>query len=97
MDPKEKLYYLLSEFNKGNYSIITFCDQFSITYDTEINYNSLSETECLLFKELADVTARFSQYEEDLKLPNVFFNETQVKQKVEEVVKQLSIHDSPVP
>jgi len=91
MIPKEKLYYLLSEFKKGNYDTNTFCDLFTVTYNVETDYELLNAKEHELFRELAKVTARFSQFEEDLKLPNVFYDEHQVKQKVSDVIRELSI------
>ena len=72
MNVKEKLYYLLKEFKKGRYDTSAFCDQFTITYDTEVDYETLSALENKLFGELSVITARFSPYEEDLKIPNVY-------------------------
>ncbi len=89
MTPKEKLYYLLKEFLYGKYDANTFSDQFTTIYDTEVDYDTLSEIEMKLFGELCEITARFSSYEEDLKIPNAYFNEQQVKTKAEEVYKQL--------
>lgn len=91
MTEKEKLYYLLTEFNKGNYDIKTFCDQFTEIYDLELDYESLTNLEYQLFHDLKVMTARFSQYEEDLKMPNVYFSAEQVIAKINEVCKQLSI------
>ncbi len=89
MTSKEKLYYLLTEYQKGKYDTNTFCDQFTFIYNTEADYNMLSEAENKLFSELSIITARFSPYEEDLKLPNVYYSEQEVKFKVEEVVVKL--------
>lgn len=89
MTAKEKLYYLLTEFHKGSYDTNTFCDQFTIIYDTEIEYETLSEVEKDLFNELSVITARYSPYEEDLKIPNVYYSEQDVKSKVNEVMAKL--------
>lgn len=91
MTGKEKLYYLLVEFQKGNYSITTFCDLFSEIFELEINYDSLNNEEYKLFSDLETKTARFSEFEEDLKIPNVYFSAEQVKETINEVVNQLSI------
>ena len=89
MEAKEKLYYLLTEFQKGKYDTDIFCDQFTIVYDTEMDYGLLSEVENKLFNELSIITARFSPYEEDLKIPNVYYSEKEVKSKVREVLDRL--------
>lgn len=91
MTDKEKIYYLLTEFKKGNYDTNTFCDQFTVIYDTEVDYDKLSKIENELFSELSTITARFSPYEEDLKIPNVYYSEQEVKYKVEEVLAKLSL------
>ena len=91
MTGKEKLYYLLVEFQKGNYDIRTFCDQFSEIFELETNYDSLNKVEYQLFNDLETKTARFSEFEEDLKIPNVYFSAEQVKKKINEVLSQLSI------
>ena len=89
MTEKEKIYYLLTEFQKGKYDTNTFCDQFTVIYDTEVDYDSLSTVENELFNELSVITARFSPCEEDLKIPNVYYSEQEVKSKVEEVLTKL--------
>lgn len=91
MTGKEKLYYLLVEFQKGNYSIETFCNLFSEIFEMEIDYGSLNSVEYQLFNDLETKTARFSEFDEDLKIPNVYFSAEQVKETINEVVNQLSI------
>lgn len=90
MTAKEKLYYLLAEYQKGKYDMNTFCDQFTVIYNTEVDYDTLSKVENELFNELSTITARFSFYEEDLKIPNVYYSEQEVKSKVAEVMDKLS-------
>ncbi len=90
MNPIDKLYYLLREYRKGNYSDSIFCDQFTQVYNIELNYDMLEELEHKLFRELAEHTARFSEYEEDLTIPNVFYSGKDIKSKVEEVFQTLS-------
>lgn len=90
MTVKEKLYYLLYHYKDGEYDTNTFCDQFTIIYNTEVDYNTLSETEHKVFRELDRITSRFSPYKEDFKIPNLYHNEHEVKSKVEEVINRLS-------
>lgn len=89
MEPREKLYYLLSEYLSGNYDAETFCDIFTVTYDIEIDYNTLNTLEKLLFKELCTLTARFSSDEKDLEIRNVYVNERKVREKALQVYREL--------
>jgi hypothetical protein len=89
MIPKEELYYLLTEFQKGNYDEITFCDQFTIIYNTKVDYGTLSSDEYKLFGQLATLTSRFAPFEERVELPNVYYDEQDVKLKVDEIIKCL--------
>lgn len=89
MTYKEQLYYLLSEYIKGNYTTNDFCDQFGIIYNTKLDYDDLSNKEYDLFNKLTDITERFSPYEEDLKIPNVFKSETDVKDIAEKTYNAL--------
>lgn len=90
MTAKEKIYYLIAEYQKGKYDTNTFCDQFTVIYDTEVDYDTLSKVENELFYELSTITSRFSPYEDDLKIPNVYYSEWEVKSKVDQVMKKLS-------
>ena len=91
MTDKEKLYYLIKEFIKGNYTSTAFCDEFTVQYDIETDYSTLNDEENQCFSELSEITARFSDDAEDLKIPNLYFNEKQVKAKINEVAEKLSI------
>ena len=89
MNSKEKLYYLLCEFLTGNYDANSFCDQFTVEYDIETDYEELSELENTVFGKLCMVTSRYSSFEEDLKIPNVYANEQEVKDKAIETYNLL--------
>lgn len=93
MDAKEKLIYLVKEYIKGNYDTNTFCDQFTLVYDIETDYEVLTEQENVLFSQITQYTSRFSQYEEDLKIPNMYYNEKDVSDKVKEVARALNLED----
>ena len=81
MTSKEKLYYLLREYLVLNYDTNSFCDQFTVVYDIEIDYATLTEPENNIFSELCRVTSRFSPFKEDLEIPNAFANEQEVRNK----------------
>jgi hypothetical protein len=55
-----------------------------------VDYDTLSKVENELFNDLSTITARFSPYDEDLKMPNVYYSEQEVKTKVDEVLNRLS-------
>lgn len=84
MSTKDKLYFALKDFVTGNYRTEDFCSWFSILYFHELNYDDLNEIEYKLFNELANIADRFSPYEEDLIIPNVYFNEREVFEKAKE-------------
>ena len=91
MTEKEKLYYLVREYSKGNYKTKVFCDEFSNMYNIETDYAILSEVERRYFSDLCEITDRFSEYEDELAIPNMYYSETDVRNAVEKVVAALSI------
>ena len=89
MSPKEKIYYLIREYINGNYETEIFCDEYTQIFNIELDYDTLNEEQYKLLEELSVFTARFSPFEEDLKIPNVYFSEEQVVTKVKEVYNKL--------
>jgi hypothetical protein len=89
MDGKEKLIYLLEEYYKDNYSTDTFADEFSRIYNFETDDSSLSISENYIMNELSVITNRFSPFEEDLKIPHMYFSGDDVKKKATEVYLKL--------
>ncbi|EPR11511.1 hypothetical protein [Ruminiclostridium papyrosolvens] len=85
---KEKLYYLLTEYLQGNYDTKTFSDLISDTFNLELD-NSLTEIEIQVFGDLVSIACRFSPFEDDLKLPNVYFSDQQVRLKAQETWEKL--------
>lgn len=92
MDDKEKIYYLIREYVKGNYSTEVFCDEFTVIYNIEIDYDLLLPKEREYFRDLCSITSRFSADEEELKMLNVYCNETDVRKKISEIIKELNIN-----
>ena len=91
MNPKEKLFYLIREYNIGNYETEIFCDEYTQIFNVELDYDTLSEAEYDLLEGLSEFTARFSPFGEDLKIPNVYYDEKQVRAKASEVATKLNI------
>ena len=53
--------------------------------------DSLTEKEEQVFEDLMKITCRFSPFEEDLKIPNAFSDEQEVKDKVIETINILGL------
>ncbi|BCJ93588.1 hypothetical protein acsn021_11570 [Anaerocolumna cellulosilytica] len=91
MTVRNKLYYLIEHYLLGDYDTETFCEEFTDSINLELD-DTVNNFKLRLFKELSEITCRFSPYEEELKLGNVYFNENQVRSKVIEINAKLSEH-----
>ena len=91
MSVKEQLYYLIKHVKSGDYDINTFCDMFTNLVNLEMWKEEFTEEEKAAFNELNKYTSRFSPYEEDLKLPNVFYDEKTLKEQIDVIVENLEI------
>lgn len=86
MTEKEQLWYLIDKLLDDKYQIKDFCNEFTRIYDLEVDYDELSTLENKLFNELSSMTSRFSENEEDLKIPNMYYNEKDIISKAKEIV-----------
>lgn len=57
-------------------------------FDLEIDYDELSKEEYTILGNVSDMVARFSDSVEDLKSPNVYYSEKQIR---EEVTRSLEV------
>ncbi|MBI6871801.1 hypothetical protein [Clostridium aciditolerans] len=89
MNSKEKLQYLLEKYIKEKYDVNSFCEQFTVIYNLDTDYSTLSTVENSLFKELCEFTARYSPFEDDLAISNVYVNENQIRNKANDVYSKL--------
>ena len=88
---KRRLYWLIDQYLLGKIDEPFFCDEFYYSYDLEVDSNTLSNTEKVVFAELSTVAGRFSEYEEDhLGLPNGFYTTEELKQKIIETKEKLN-------
>lgn len=87
MTAREQLWYLINGVLTGSYEVSTFCDEFYRIYNFETDKTKLTEQEKSEFEELFCMVARFSDFEEDLKIPGVFYNGEEILAKVREVQK----------
>lgn len=91
MTVKEQLYYLIQRVKMGEYEVATFCDLYTNLVNLEMWKEEFTDLETTVFKELNKYTCRFSQYEEDLKIPNAFFDEDTVKKQIDIAIMKLDI------
>lgn len=89
MTKKEQLYFLLNGLDNGEIEINNFTNQFMKIFDLEIDYDELSKEEYTILGNVSDMT-RFSDSEEDLKLPNVYYSEKQIREEVTRSLEALA-------
>lgn len=89
MTEKESLWYLINGLVKGSYIVKTFCNEFTRIYDLEVDYDELSKEENRLFGELCEMTGRFSDDDDELKIPNMYFSEKDIMAKVRQIKEVL--------
>lgn len=89
---RERLYWLIELLDTGKLGMDNFCNEFHITYDHNIDYDTLSEEERRVFRDIAYEAARFSEHEEDhLNYPGVYSTSTEVLEKVQCAIRLLNI------
>lgn len=86
MYPKDSLWYLIFALIDNKYDINTFCNEFTRIYDLELDYSQLNIIEHKNFKELSEMTGRFSDDEEELKIPKMYVSEEEVRKKVKQII-----------
>ncbi len=89
MTEKEQLLYLINGVLNGSYDIKTFCSEFTRIYDLEVDYEQLSEKEHNEFRDLCEMTGRFSDDDEELKIPNMYCSKQNILDKARYVKQKL--------
>ena len=89
MTLRDKLWELIAALVNNACNIQQFCDDFSRIYNLEIDYKILSDEEKDQFGDLCDMADRFSDDEDDLALPNVYFSEKQIRDRAQEIYQSL--------
>lgn len=85
MTSKEQLWYLIKGVVNGSYQVNIFCDEFTRVYYFETDYEALTEHEQYMFSEMAKMAVRYSEYEEDLKIPHLYFSDEEIISKAKEI------------
>jgi len=78
MTAREQLWYLIRGVVNDSYEVTIFCDEFERIYNFETDNEQLSEQERSMFRSLSKMAGRFSEFEEDLKIPNMYFNKEDI-------------------
>lgn len=90
MSQKEELWYLINGLLEGTYTIQTFCSEFTRIYDLEIDYDVLTDEENKEFGDLCEMAGRFSDDLKELKIPNMYFSESEIICRVKAIKKKLN-------
>ena len=88
MIDKEKLWYLINGLLEGSYAINTFCNEFTRIYDLEVDYDKFTDEENREFGDLYEMTGRFSDDIEELKIPHMYFSESEIVTKAKKITEK---------
>lgn len=92
MTDREKMSSLINGLLLDKVSIDDFCEHFSQTYFLEVDEETLTEEEDLLFRKLANMASRFSASEEDFtRYPKVYYREETIRSEAKQIALQLHI------
>lgn len=87
MTSKEKLYYLIENYHKGNYDAKSFSEQFVIIFSEGVDgYSGKKEKKAI--QEVCKLAERYSPYDEDLTLSPFFVSDDTFKKLFEQLYKE---------
>ena len=90
---KRRIYQLIEMYLSEKIDEAAFCSDFVPSYDTELDYDTLTEEEHTAFSELGKVASRFSEFEEDIKkYPGTYFTKAELKNAILETKEKLKKH-----
>lgn len=79
MNPMETMIYLLTEYNKGNYTTSDFCDLFEEHY-RDVELLPLSKKAEDWLEGLDELCGRFSEYPEDHRIyPGIYYTDEDIR------------------
>jgi hypothetical protein len=88
-DFRERLYWLLEEFQKGNMGTEVFCGAFSKTYNLEVEKDQLSEGEKVTFRKLFRKVIFYSPFPEERARIANYLGDDEIRAAVEDAVVAL--------
>jgi hypothetical protein len=87
---KRRIYQLIDMYLAQKINEAAFCADFIPSYDLELDYDTLTDEEHLVFSELGKIAGRFSGFEEDIrKYPGVYYTKEELRQKIIETKEKL--------
>ena len=89
MTEKEQLWYLINGVLNDTYDIKTFCSELTRKYELEVDYEQLSEQENSEFGDLCEMAGRFSDDDDELKIPNMYYSKENILEKARYVKQKL--------
>lgn len=89
MTEKQQLFYLINNLLSNEYDTATFCKEFTRIYDLELDNDLLNSEEMEFIGDLSDIAARFSDNEEELMIPNMYFSSMDIRNKAKEVKQKI--------
>ncbi|GGD51798.1 magnesium and cobalt transport protein CorA [Paenibacillus nasutitermitis] len=90
--PKERLFWLLSQYKNGEIEIDSFCNEFHITYAHDLEFDEITQKEEELFERLSRCAARFSNdIEDQVKYPNVYTTTEEIQEIANKIFQELNI------
>ena len=87
MNRKEQLYYLLEAFQKGEYTVCSFCDQFVEIYSKDAYDKSMTLKENEYMEQICRLAERYSPYEDDILLDSFFIDKDTFKVLFDDLYK----------
>ena len=88
MTGKEKIEYLIYEYNNGKYTMNDFCDLYTSTFNFEVAQSDYSDEVYSQLERLMRITSRYSSFVEDHKIdPKAFTNDEDVKKALADIDK----------
>lgn len=87
MTQREKLYYLIENYHKGNYDAKSFSDQFVIIFSEGVDgYTGKKEKKAM--QEVCKLAERYSSYDEDLALSPFFVSDDTFRELFDKLYKE---------
>lgn len=89
MTERDKLWYLINGVFNGEYDVETFCSEFTNIYNLDMDYSQLSKQEKQEFEDLCSMAERFSNDENELKIPNMYYSESDILERIKKLMQNL--------
>ena len=89
MEPRERLYWLINEYDHGHISTAVFCEEFERTYNLELKKEHLLEGERLAFKTLFDKVVFYSPIPEERDQIVNYLGDDEIREAVVDAVAEL--------